>query len=921
MLAGRLVSGLFLVLILPFFCFGQHHVSLIAEDVVHVSETKLLSTSVQVVNNSKEEFRGEISALLPAGYSKIGDEKVRVSVAAGGKTYYPFKFLILNEAAGGESAIKFILKDSGTSIISTADQKITLPIQRMAELILTTPGILLKNIGDSLKMKVLVRNAGNQKERLKVVASFPNDNGEGKILTEMSISLTPGAEQEVVFTRVITKNLYQLSNFYINVAGLYSNGDLFGNGITLVQNGAGERNYVPIGNPLLSNIGLIGNQVSLSGQNLFSDSQSWQLNGSAATQMANGILSVNVDAYQWREITNKPLVSNTWINFENRKFGVTVGNISENLESFINGRGARIFTKREDERHGFEFAMVQKSFNLLGDNLDYGYATYAKTLSRIGNRELASSLTFEHSPQDRARTLLTSHSATLLNDKKLIIRLTGGAGLSQDLLHQDVIKPAMALGVNASGSIGKYSFTSNNFYSSAYYPGIRRGVMQFNERLSRYYKNKYAWIGFSHYSFDPEYHQTFFLFQRDYSLQRYETGIAQSFRSSSNLTLTLAHDREKATYNLFGFGKTHLNSLRLNESFNWHSKNYRNNIFITLDNGFSYDEGDVSAQLRLNASWTHPWFNFSVYWQKGSFLLAETINSGASGTGISRYSISPSFRHEFFRQKLMLEAGLIYYDDSIFGNNGTYNLRAQYKLSSKNEFYIGTYQYRSSSVLAKSSFQSLVAGVTQKLPAPHQHVQGKKSNLELFVYLDKNQNDVFDEGDVPAENYTTLVNRSIFVASKGGLVKYNKVPYGSYTIAVPLQQGYQTDPLTLKADQKTTKLSIPLHRSGNVTGSWKVIYDKHKSVDGLISLAGMAMNFQDDKGKIRVVRTDPTGSFSIYLPVGKYKLLPDQSQLPQNTIYGGMAVEVSVTPEGNTVVPVMLLNVKEKKVEIKRFKS
>lgn len=899
----------------------QGLVEISADTVVELGIEKLVSLSVKVTNASPMSFDGIVSPETPQGYKKVGEPSLKIRLAAGAHAYFPFKFLILNSAMSGKGEIRFNLADPAGKIVSRSTALLNLPAVRASGLLIATPNLLLKNIGDSLNVKIIVRNAGNQKEELKVVAAFPATEGEGKQILEQSLTLLPGSEKEIYFSRIITKQIHQLSSFYINVAGLYKNGDLFANGVAFVQNAAQERQFSAPAQDRLLTSRFATDQISLNGQNLFSDSQSWQLSGGGAAQVGSGLLAFNVDAYQWKNISNKPLISNTWVNYEEKGYGATIGNITENLESFINGRGIKVYSKKDDDIHGMEFGAVQRSFNLLGDNFNYGYAAYARlNSSPLHPGAINSSIIFDYSPIDQTRSILSSNTVSVFNRKTFSLNFMGGGGLSQNLSDPQDIKPSLALGSNINASLGKYTLTSNNYYSSAYYPGIRRGVMQFNERISRYLGKQYIWMGYNHYSFDPQYQRGFNLFQRDYRLQRLELGWARPLGTAANLTLTMSNEQEQASYNFVNSGISKLNSFRLNESINWHSTNFKQNVFITLENGFSKYLSKNELQLRLNANWSHPFFNLNVYYQRGSFLIAESIQNNPIDD-ISRLSVSPALHHRFFKQKLKLEAGVVYYRDAVFGNNITYTIRSEIQITPKSSFYVGSYQYQYRNQFAQSTFRSLQAGVTQKLPQPKAHTPGKKGDLEVLFFIDRNQNGTFDAGELPAQNFNILINRTIFVVPADGKIRYNKMPYGNYVVSMPLQNGYQVDPQEIAISEKKLALTIPLQRNGNVSGNVSVDYQENKSVDGALSLAGINIVFVNDKGMIRAVKTGDQGNYSISLPLGNYKVYPENRTLPLNTSFDSAPQSIAVMSEQNTQVGEIVLKVKEKKIEIKRFKN
>ncbi|UKT62970.1 hypothetical protein [Pedobacter mucosus] len=898
-------------------------VKISTDSLISIGREKLISVSIRIDNTSKQDFEGQIAPILPKGFGLISEQTIKIRLAKKAHAFYPFKFLVLSNADAHTQEMRFQLQNLNGEMLSQVTSKVALLPIRATELVVLNPSIMLKQIGDSLSINVLVRNMGNQVEELKLVASFPTETGQGKSTFQKNISLSPGSEQNVTFSKIINRGLYQLNNFYINIAGLYKSGDLFGNGIAYVQNASASRQYVNAEIPLGSLNSGLSNQISLSGQNLFNNSQSWQVNGAGATQIGNGILGFSVDAYQWNSINNKPLLSNTWLNYQADNKGITVGNISENLESFINGRGIKLYTTKEEDQHGLEAAVVQKSYNLLGDNFNYGYSAYVKTSFKDSSRhQYNSSLIFDYAPFEQSRSILSSNSVSLFNKTALVMSVNLGGGLSQSLINPTDIKPSLAIGTSLNGTYKKINFSSNNFFSTAYYPGIRRGVLQLNERISKYIGSHNVWIGFSNYGFNPSYQRNVYFLQRNYALQKTEIGWSIPLKINLNLTLTASKDYEKADYNSLFSGASSLSSYRINESFNWHSNDFRQNVFLSLDNGFGKRaEGKAEFQVRLNANWSSSWFNINAYLQRGSFLLAESFNNNISDQEIYRYSLSPSLHRYFFNKKFRTEAGLIFYRDALFGNNITYLAKAEYSATPKTALYISSYEYQYRNSFTNSTFRSLQAGITQKLPDPRQHIAGKKGNLEVQFYKDNNQNGLFDLGDVAEKSGTVLINKIIFIVPASGTIQYNKVPYGSYVVSMPIQNGFQVPAQIIKVDQKNVKVVIALEKSGNVTGKIAINYNELKSLQVDPSLSGFTILVKNKEGKISAVKTGEDGNYSIYLPEGNYEVYPDVTQFPAHIYFDGPHLEVVVKSANNTIIPTINLKVKEKRIEIKRFKN
>ena len=63
--------------------------------------------------------------------------------------------------------------------------------------------------------------------------------------------------------------------------------------------------------------------------------------------------------------------------------------------------------------------------------------------------------------------------------------------------NESSFEPSVAIGGKLNVKFGKYSISSSNFFSTGYYPGVRRGVLQLNERISRQLGKVGVWAGYS----------------------------------------------------------------------------------------------------------------------------------------------------------------------------------------------------------------------------------------------------------------------------------------------------------------------------------------------------------------------------------------------------------------------------------------
>src|SRR5690606_29975386 len=69
----------------------------------------------------------------------------------------------------------------------------------------------------------------------------------------------------------------------------------------------------------------------------------------------------------------------------------------------------------------------------------------------------------------------------------------------------DDYRPALATGLQLHANVAQYTISSANYYSTGYYPGVRRGALQLNQRINRVIKRSNVWAAYSLYEYAPKY--------------------------------------------------------------------------------------------------------------------------------------------------------------------------------------------------------------------------------------------------------------------------------------------------------------------------------------------------------------------------------------------------------------------------------
>src|SRR5690606_37625407 len=97
------------------------------------------------------------------------------------------------------------------------------------------PDQLMQNVGDSLTISAQLTNRGNSKENITVTASFPDLRGGYKV-EKKQVLLDAYQDTIISFSKIITKDLLRVERYNVNMAALYSNGELINNVRIGVQN-------------------------------------------------------------------------------------------------------------------------------------------------------------------------------------------------------------------------------------------------------------------------------------------------------------------------------------------------------------------------------------------------------------------------------------------------------------------------------------------------------------------------------------------------------------------------------------------------------------------------------------------------------------------------------------------------------------
>ncbi|MDD2475682.1 MAG: carboxypeptidase-like regulatory domain-containing protein [Dysgonamonadaceae bacterium] len=927
-----------LLLSLSFLCafgFAQKNVPsvfLIETDSEIVAKNDdLVPLTIQLKNGSTSPFDGKIEIQTIEGIQLIGQTVNAIHIDGNAKMFIPVRISISKSVPAGKTDIMFKLIDNNN--ITKAQFITTLIVnpKRQVQLSAQNANELMQHVGDSLTVSARLSNQGNSNENIIVTASFPDMRG-GKKVEKKQIVLGSFQDTIITFSKIITKELLSVERYTVNMAALYENGELINNIMVTVQNVSGNRTFTDAAFGY-SFDSYSSNSISLSGINLFSQNEALQLNAKGQYELLNGNLDFNLDGYFYTHGNTRPLLTNTYIDYKSNNKGIRVGNISENLETFVNGRGVKTYIENEAKSKLFEVGWVDKSYNLLGNQYKSengtGYTIYAKTeLNTVKEGRYAGSVLYDQTPYDNSENVIVMNELNFQMAKDITVGFELGGGLTRLLnadQNQSSIEPSVAMGYKMSAKFGNYSFNSNNFISSGYYPGVRRGVLQLNERISRQFRKMSLWAGYSLYNYSPQYlEKRYYGYSSNLSNSRIEAGT--NFPLSNQMSLGLSAKKQK-DQGAIGFSqnndnaKTTMNAYSLTESINWRSRNSQHTMNLSAENGFTKIASATKQQfqLRLNANYNYRIFSLNSYYQKGNFSIYEAYLNAMNDESNYRFNVSGGVRKEFFGKKLKTQLDVNYNRDSYSGSNWTYSGRVDYAISHQFSCFANAYVYDYSSSAYSSFNTNLQAGVRYNLPSKGALSGGKKGNLKLFLYYDNNANGIYDEGDTPAKDRIISIGGVSFISLGNGIVEYKKMPYGNYTIKFPSQDWYAIIPSSINIEDKRTVHEVPLQRTGKVVGKLYYNYDARTSEKFAEKHGGLRVWATAKNGKKTEALTNANGEFTLFLPVGEYEFSVDASSLPKNVYTDFEPQEIKVITDKPTAIPDVELKIKQRVIEMKRF--
>lgn len=622
----------------------------------------------------------------------------------------------------------------------------------------------------------------------------------------------------------------------------------------------------------------------------------------------------NVNANYYTAIRGYDL-RDTYIEFEHKNIGVKAGTIAESLEMPVYGRGFKATGMVDKSRVSLYY--VNNAY-LLYSNLNQSFlknapvtwaGTYSYKISAISS--LDASYIHQYDAVQKFSTDLMSTAGRLqLNPNQTLDVFAGYSWESSKLASQS--KEGYAGGFNYSGNFHAFEISSNNFLSSAYYSGLRRGTIQLNGQVGYNVSDHFKLIArFTHQQTQPQYIGFNSILTSYNNISTYE--LILYLKTSRRVTMSVRPYIQEQKIGNLQFqtdftGTVSAGAQRVAADLRY-SISAANTLSVNADYGILFNRQLNTRQnsFRLTLNYNGRLLGLNAFMQTGPYYLIDQYYLIYDQYN-TNYTLSPYINLSLLKQKLTLNlANNLNYSKSSFNTfNSSYSGTAKWKVRSSWEITAQVYYTR----YENFDRQQTQLGIARNfsLAQPNNH------KLEITFFDDRNANGIQDAGEKPATGIRVSVDNNVAQSNDKGIVTYHNTPSGWHQVVIVDSKGWSSSMDNSVYIKKNTRLTLPLTRNNQLTG--RIQPAKQKYQQKSVSLEGIRITATNAQNKTYYTLTDEQGNFSLSVPASSYTI---------NTIANTETYTISnasqlVTVTSKQTEPVIFnLTDRSQRVDIRRF--
>ena len=697
------------------------------------------------------------------------------------------------------------------------------------------------------------------------------------------ITIPPGAQVLSPFT---ARNLIGIdrADFTVSISAVQESGTELSAKRIRVMSLTSERRF---GMGSVSQNQTENNAVALRYLSMSQNASIYQLQGSGNLQLGKDETldyRLNLDHYSQLGVSN---LYDTYLDFKTHNWGIKLGNIYENLDYVMAGRGIKGSFKTSEKNSLNVFALQNNYLLLSGYNDQIAGANiiganYEFETSQEANGYL-SALHAQNPTTGVESGQLNGKTTFFLNDKQRLA-LEGGVSREHSVIGGN---NAAAGGLTYSLSSEQYQFNTNNYYSTAYYTGLRRGLFQSDSHLVRSFKSLGKLSArLSLLNSNPKYQlaEGYYRLQNKNRINIYEVGYGTAM-GKMNFQLS--------PYLMFQQLQGEGIIAPLNQPYNWRSRavrtvanlNFYNTIHsfsVNTDYGYTYlnDVNPTSKpfhSLRLNASYNLAFAGFTAFLQFNPYYLTDNYNSLTTAR-FRQYSFGPNTRFNALNDKLNVQAAATY---NYYGSSESYAVSSNIRWAMGGKWVFTAdlqWSFLQSKLLLnvdsrqpfiQNSFDNrqLRLGIEKQFNA-FQSSKGKK--LELNYYGDQNNNGIRDTGERYVDGLIVKINGETAITDKKGRVTFKNVQPGDYAVQIMNSKGWAARDAMNILVSTNKDMEVPLVKTAVLRGKIEAQQSRYQNTKS--ELSGIAVLASDQMGNTFKTLTNEEGSYNFYLRPGQYRI-------------------------------------------------
>lgn len=914
---------LFTVLVSGFSAWSQNNSFSITftSSKIETNSTGVIDAYAKIVNTTNHTIEGTFDAHSNHEDLYLSQRKPKtITLPARDSIFIPIKAIVATTAkAGNQSIIEAVFTVAGTQETKSVFLPVLIRERKLVKAMLLETNLIYEKAGDSLSIPIRVSNEGNTSQKITVLARYP-DFITRNAIENTDITIREFTDTIIILKKVVNKTILKQEDFTINITVLYHNGDIINNGTIRASSIRQDRRYVAPYNPNYDITFNQTNQVTASVQHNSDNTNAYFLYANTQAEINEGILQANIDL-NWWENSNQVFLRNTWLSYKEKNYGATIGNISKFFELNLIGRGAEGFYK-PNEKNTIEAGAIDKAFNLIDNsNLSFGKSVWGVFTHNGGwmqKNGYENNIIYDSDTYYGTKNYLASSRFALYTSENFNLRAGGAlSNITSDI--ESVNKIGSSGEVQFNGKVKNLFYSSSNYLSSGYFSGMRKGVLNLNERINLPVGKFNFWGVYNYLSAKPESFANQFT-STHFSTARYDLGVSRRF-SSVIVSLSPYYYTESRKEQFIGTiapEEYTMKAARMSFGLTYYNTPTRQNVSLSFEGGFFTANTIQNKEFHFKTNFIYSWkmLNLLAFYQYNNFYLGEIIANTQFGVKekYTNLTISPTLQQKFFNDKLNLSVGMVYSKNSLISESLQFNGRIEYDVS--RDFTIFAYNYYSDFSTSVNSLNSIQVGLTKRFNPIK--IDRTKSDLEVYLYYETGDKNKMTAKSLAAANQLVIIDGKAFRTDSKGILKYKSIPAGTYSIKPVNTNEWYANTVTV-AINADTKIAIGLNKTATIKGVISYIATE-KSFDITKKKGGLPIIAIDDSGNVFTTKTDENGNFVLYVPKGSYTVTLEKAGVSEY-------VEIEnnnqiINAEPNDIKEVKFtLNIKEKRVETRKFSS